>query len=372
MAYYRRIGKSWYYTVRISDANGIRKTVERYGGRTKTEAKQAALDFLATCETTGSYAMVSTMKYADYLDEFLNVYVRPNLKANTQEAYERAIDNIIKPTLGKYTLSQLTPMNIQIVINELSKKYKPSSMDQVLGIIKRSLTQAVDFFNYLSMNPARSVKIPRLEKEVKAETNLEIFGVEEMNKIFRAFPLSHPFFAPIQIAWHTGLRLGECLALQWDDIDMEKQLIYVRHNLNDRHGIELGTPKTKKSARLVPFGQRLKDLLDKIRQIQTDRQKNYEGYYKESNFVCTKRNGEIMTSNAMRFFGVWCKKNIGYGSFHTLRHSHATFLLSEGWTIDDVSKRLGHANTTVTSTTYSHISKERIKKQIEKLEQIYL
>lgn len=370
MAYFRKIGKSWYYSVRITDSCGVRRTIERFGGETKREAQQASLDFLATCETTGRCVKIATMKYSAYLDEFVKLYVKPNLKENTKESYIRAIDNNIKPMLGDYALNELTPMNIQMAINELSKKYSHGSVDQILGIIKRSLRYAVEFFSYLSTNPAKSVRLPKKKADEKTEDEFKVFGVEEIETIFKYFPPTHPFFAPTRLAWLTGMRIGECLGLQWSDIDMERQIIHVRHTLHDRHGLELGTPKTKGSVRIIPFGKKLKDVLEKIRTVQEKRKASFAGYYEVNDFVCTKRDGSVMTADGMRFLGNWCKHEFGFGSFHTLRHSHATFLLAEGWSIEDVSKRLGHANPIITSSVYSHITKERIKNQIKQLEKL--
>lgn len=316
--------------------------------------------------------MVATMTYSDYLDEFMKVYVEPNLKPNSQDAYRRTIKNIIKPALGHFQLNKLTALNIQIAVNGMEEKYSSGSLEQILGIIKRSLTLAVTFFNYLSQNPAKAVHVPKRAKEDKKSKDMEVFGPDEIEKIFLAFPPTHAFFAPTRIAWYTGMRLGECLGLQWKDIDMESQIIHVKHTLLDKHDIELGTPKTKRSIRTVPFGQNLKKTLERIKEIQTARKRLYPAYYEESDFVCTKSNGKIVTADRMRYFNIWCKEKIGFGSFHTLRHSHATYLLAEGWGIDDVSKRLGHSSPQLTSTVYSHISKERIAKLISKLEDLSL
>ena len=370
MAYYRRIGKSWYYTVRITDSKGLRRTIERFGGTTRTQAKQAALDFLASCETTGSYVKVATMKYSVYLDEFMKVYVKPNLRNNTQDPYINYIENIIKPQLGEYTLEKLTPLNIQTMINGLADKYSYRTLEHILAVVKKSLSEAVGFFNYLAYNPAKAVRLPKLKQEETKAEPIVVFDNEDMLKIFEAFPSSHPFYAPIRLAWFTGMRIGECLGLQWEDIDMEKQVIHVRHTLYDKRWVELTLPKTKGSNRLISFGQNLKNVLLTVKENQEIRKKEYAGYYEESDFVCTRDNGQVLTSERLRYFGTWCKKKLGHGSFHTIRHTHATNLFTAGWSIDDVSKRLGHTSSTITSRVYSHVSRNRIEKQIKMLDEL--
>ena len=372
MAYYRKIGKSWYYTVRVTDSNGLRRTIERFGGDTKTEAKKAALDFLATCETSASGRMVKicTMRYGDYLDEFYRMYVIPNLRKNSQESYGRIIQNVIKPNIGNCTLEKLTPVMIQTMINEMTGKYAPATSQLILNIMKKSLHEAVSFFHYIAQNPADAVRIPKntLGQKVKATDAKVCFDREDIEKIFQRFPLPHVFFAPTRLAWHTGMRLGECLALSWDDVDMNTQIIHVNQTLQDRNEIEFCPPKTKNSIRIIPFGSVLKSILLDIRAYQEQQRNVYPDYYNETNLVCTKSDGSVVTSSTLRYFGKWCHEVFGGGSFQTLRHSHASYLLSKGWPLDDVAKRLGHSNVLVTSMVYSHINLARIRGQIDMLD----
>ncbi len=227
------------------------------------------------------------------------------------------------------------------------------------------------------MNPAKPVKLPKNSKKTETEDLAEeskVFTMEEIEMIFDAFPPTHNFYAPIRLAWHTGMRLGECLALQWKDIDMDRQVIHVRHTLIDRNGeMELGTPKSKKSNRVIAYGKKLQEILEKVKEIQEKRKKmllQADEFYEDNDFVCTKPDGRIVTSDNMRYFGKWCKQHLKHGSFHVIRHTHATFLLSKGWHLEEVSKRLGHSGVAITSMIYSHITWDRVNKQIESLDSL--
>ena len=158
--------------------------------------------------------------------------------------------------------------------------------------------------------------------------------------------------------------------LQWEDIDMDQQIIHGRHTLYDKRWVELTSPKTRGSKRIISFGQVLKNVLLTVKEKQNKRKQDYDGYYEENDFVCTKDNGSVMTSESIRYFGKWCKEKLGHGSFHTIRHTHATNLLTAGWSIDDVAKRLGHTNTQITSRIYSHVSHNRIQQQIKMLDEL--
>ena len=102
--------------------------------------------------------------------------------------------------------------------------------------------------------------------------------------------------------------------------------------------------KTLASVRIVSFGEKLYNEFKKQELWQAKNRLKYGSQYKVTGFVCTLKNGRIMTSNSAHYFGSWCRKELGYGSFHSFRHTHASMLLEHGLPLDYVSKRLGHSS----------------------------
>jgi ATP-dependent helicase/nuclease subunit A len=99
------------------------------------------------------------------------------------------------------------------------------------------------------------------------------------------------------------------------------------------------TPKTRCSIRTIPISRQLIDELKAQQHWQKEQRLAYGKYWYKNNFVCTNENGQQMTASRFRYFGEFCKASFGEGSFHSLRHTHATMLLEAGVDLERVSKR---------------------------------
>ena len=371
MAYYRKKGDIWYFTIEIPSPTGERKRVERPGGYSRQEAKAAYRKAIADLEFKRKYDEIN-LSYHDLLDEWMEKYVEVNLSDNTRISYQSKITNHIVPSLGKCKLKDLTAKMLQEFINEKKSSYKKATLKIFVAILKASLSYAVHPCEYLTISPADHLSMPKYKELTALDEDAYIFSREEINKIAERFPEGHKFHVPIQISYHTGMRLGECLALEWECIDFENKLISIKHTLLDKEGVKQGTTKSLSSRRVIPFNAKLYRILKKQSAYQAANKLEYGKYYlgNDTNYVCTERSGEVLTANAMRYFGQWCKKEFGNGSFHSLRHTHASILLENGFSMTYVSKRLGHANVSTTANIYSHVTNSMEDSAKKMLEQI--
>lgn len=372
--YLRKRGDHWYYRIYIGIIDGKRKQIERFGGKTKKEAEKALRVALNSMDVTGLHYEPSKMSFHDYLNEWLENYVKANLKNSTYETYRSAIEKHIKPSLGKYALRAITSALLQKFIG--SKKdegYKKNSLNTMLVILKKSLNYAVQPCEYIKSNPAIYVTLPKYQEAPK---EARAFTSEELKKIFDRFGPETDFYMPIMLAYHTGARLGECLALTWDDIDMDEKIIYIRHTLSDKNGEPVRTiPKSKNSIREIPYIDALGKIL-KARKVREAANKLKYGQFYITNgvpYVCTRENGALMTSNAMRYFGKYCHGILRLdASFHNLRHTHATRLLENGAKLEYVSRRLGHASISITADVYAHVTNKMHERHLDILNQTLL
>ncbi len=358
MAYFRKKGEKWYYTIEINRADGKRKKVERVGGRTKKEAQQAYLVALEELNKYGKVEKPTDITFSDFLETWLKDYVEINLASNTLNSYKSAIENHIKPALGDFKITNISPVMLQKFINDKSIKYSKGTLTVISSVLKKSLSYAVQPCQYIKSSPADYFEVPK-KREEKEETYS--FSKNELQLIFDRFTESHRFYMPIMIAYHTGLRLGECLALQWDDIDEKNNMLSVRHTLIDKQKPpKLSVPKSKNSKRTIPYGDDLHKIFHAHRINQKKKRLEYGQHYKKNDFICTLDDGSVITSDDMRFFGKYCHEKINKkASFHSLRHTHATMLLENNLDLDYVSKRLGHASIATTAKIYSHVTEKR-------------
>ncbi|WP_017414133.1 tyrosine-type recombinase/integrase [Clostridium tunisiense] len=358
---YKR-GDQWYYYFNAGKVDGIYKKICRKGGKTKVEAEKALRKALEEFENTGNSKADNNISISDYFDYWYNNYVLINCKYNTQQAYKVVIENHIKPSFGINKLKNITPLMLQDFIN---KKYRDgfsrASISNFYGVLSGALKSAVYPYQYIKENPMQYVKLPKENTLKENEEDLKVISIGDFNKIIDRFPQGSSFYIPLQIAFHTGLRAAEVCGLTWECIDLDNKTLKVEKILISKgKGIfEFGTPKTKSSIRTITIGSTLATILKRHKIYQSENKLKYGKHYTNSTFVCTKENGENITTDTLKYLSRVINYELGISfNFHSLRHTHATMLVEAGANIKDIQERLGHSRLATTMDTYSHVTKK--------------
>ena len=148
---------------------------------------------------------------------------------------------------------------------------------------------------------------------------------------------------------YTGLRIGELLALTWDDIDFTNGLMKVdkeayRYKQNGVWCTIIDKPKTKSSIRIIPLP---KTLFSKLKEIK--KKSRYE------HIISTNKNTIVDTRSYQKTYERILKKlDIPYKNFHSLRHTFATRAIEMGMDVKTLSEILGHKNPVITLQRYTH------------------
>lgn len=364
MASYRKRGEKWYYTITIKDKNGKWKNVERAGGRTKKECKAAYRDAMRVMDATGVYEEPSKILVKAFLTDWLETSVKVTKKANTYKSYESVVRIHLIPAFGSMHMQSVTPKFLQQFINEKKESgLSRASLKVIVSALKTAFTYAVSIDGCISTNPSLNITIPRYEIQPE---EVKVFTPSQMDQILSRFSDNQLHMA-ILCAYHLGLREGECCALRWSDIDMDSCMVAI-HATMLTDGTIQGDTKTYSSCRTLPFGKKFLALLQEEKLRQNKLRLQYGPWWQGADFVCIRDDGKPLTLNAFRYFNVWAKKQFGYGTFHTLRHTHATYLLESGMELELVSKRLGHSSIVITAKTYSHILDKRTAQTVSYLD----
>lgn len=297
------------------------------------------------------------MKHIDWLDQWLNNYIKPTVKQRTFEHYEDIVHRQIVPRLGDYDLEALLPSVLQKFTAELCEQYAVNTVSGIISVLKNSL-KAARKTGIVDREYSHSIQMPKpREKEVSC------FSVSEQKKIERAVLESgKDRLFGIVLCLYTGLRIGELMALKWEDVDFQRGALSVNKTCRDRwqngqYIRQLDTPKTVSSKRIIPIP---KQLLPYLRAIKRRSQ---------SAFVVSGKNGKDvpLRSYQKTFERLLKRESILHKGFHALRHTFATRALECGMDVKTLSEILGHKNATITLNRYAHSLLEHKQEMMNKL-----
>lgn len=262
------------------------------------------------------------------------------IRNSSYNNYLYTIKNRVKPELGDFYVEEITRKMLQEFIIRQSEQLKRETVINITKVLSQSFKYAVNN-EYISESPYRGIKVPK-DKCIK---ELKVFKPEEVARILSVNRFSEQKKNIVNIDYRTGMRIGEILVLKWEDINFSQNFLTVRRTLslyNDGKP-EISEPKTKGSQRRI-------DLDNVSMEIFKSTEKNGE-------YVFCKKDGSIFSRQAIyQSFKRMCKAaNVPYHSFHSMRHTHASVLLSANVHPKIVQERLGHSNISTTLDTYSHL-----------------
>ncbi|MEN6370901.1 MAG: tyrosine-type recombinase/integrase [Armatimonadota bacterium] len=291
----------------------------------------------------------------------------------THLGYSEKINNYISPQLGNIQVERLTASRIDKFLNEIQKNGRKKPMliqdpatgenQEETGISSQTahhcrsiLRAAINWGIRKEVIRLRANPVARTDSiKVKHEEMKTLTAEEAVNLVDAC--LGSIWGMPIVLSLYTGMRQGECLALRWSDVDFTSGTIKVRHSLQYIHGkLSLKVPKNDDSERTFEATPELLELLKKHREIQKLRKLEYGNEYQNLNLVCSMEDGYYMrTSMLCKGLGeIIDKAKITRIRFHDLRHTHISLSLANGESLVRVSRRVGHADPTITLKRYSH------------------
>ena len=291
------------------------------------------------------------MNYTDWLYVWLDNYIKPDAKARTCIRYEQLIRTHIAPRIGGTDINALTPLVLQTFVAELlhsgnrktGQALSANYVNVIISILQNSLKTA-HLSGVADEYIANRIRRPRVQ-----EKQVACFSCGEQKKIENYILNSgKDKLLGIVLCLYTGLRIGELLALTWDDIEFGKGLLFVSktcHDGNDgkNHIRMIDTPKTAHSRRVIPLPKPILSLLKGMKKRS------------ECAYIVADGDRPVFVRSYQRTFELLLKKlNIPHKGFHSLRHTFATRALECGMDVKTLSEILGHKNPMVTLNRYVH------------------
>ena len=272
---------------------------------------------------------------------------------NTRASFQGNLDKWVYPAIGDIKLPEITSAQISALLLDMQGKGKAHATVVKVYTILNSLFKMAYLSDMIARNPMDKVERPKPRKdEIKPQT-AQAYTAQEVRDILTALegePLKWRAF--IHLLIDTGVRRGEALAVQWEDIDFQENTILICRNLcyTPDKGIYLDTPKNGR-CRMVDVGEDTLQLLKQIRE-----QQGAGGKY-----IFTQDNSlePMHPTSPTHYFRQFSKRN-GIKDFHPhkLRHTFASVAITAGADVVSVSETLGHSDTAVTLRMYTHANDE--------------
>lgn len=294
---------------------------------------------------------------------------RERVKPRTYSRYRGLIVQHILPELGDTQIDDLGRRQISEFLtahqadgNLRGEALSATSTNLMLTVLNAAFTYACDM-ELLSANPC-----DRVRRVPGPPSRVEAFTREEQRRLEEAIAVSEDrrLFG-IRLCLYTGLRIGELLGLEWQDVDMEKGILHIQKtvyrekNADGEWQLFVDRPKTAASERMVPLpGYLAEDL--RIYRIGT-----------RSEFVIENKKAERMSIRSYQYLFERLTEKAGVRklNFHALRHTFATRALECGMDIKTLSELMGHKNATITLNRYAHSMMDTKIAAMNKLEKLF-
>lgn len=294
------------------------------------------------------------MKLHQIVNRYLET-IKYQIKKRTYLHYQNLYEIYIKKYFGQDT-KRLTNEILNITMQTLLERYSNSLVKTIKSLLNRSLN-----FAYENKIIKKQLFIT-LKIQNKSEKQIECFSQDEQAKLEKyILEKEKHYHYGILISLYTGLRLGELLALKWQNIDFKNKILKISLTiskcLENHKQISLETtPKTNSSIREIPLTA---GLIKILKELKTE----------SCEYVISNKNGQKVDYRTYQksFENLLKRLNIKHYGFHSLRHTFATRLLENGVDIKTISELMGHSSPTITLNRYVHTNMQNKLKAMEKI-----
>ena len=348
------------WSVRFQIEGGKRKRLS--GFRTKKEAQSAYEEYISTEHEQDTAPIQQLEKVSfDRLVELFLQYEKPRIKETSYYDLQNVLNNRVLPYFSRKTVDEIKPLDIVNWQAKLSERYAYPSVKAAVARMSAIYHYAERYHDITNI----MTKVDR-PRNLSPKKEMAAWTPEEFGK-FWAKIYREESKALFLVLYVCGCRKGEAYALTWDDIDFRAKTIRINKSHSKKLQMNQTTsPKTPSSIRTVPIPDFLCDYLKTYRKWQ-EKQGSGATFVFGGDRIMPDTNAERDFKNAIRDSGV---KEI---RIHDLRHSCATYLISQGINIVAVSKRLGHSSVEQTLNTYAHLfdaDKEKMLVSLQNLSSV--
>ena len=346
------------------DENGLPKT-KNVLAKTKGECIEKLKALKSTITPDTPIKLKADMLFGEWLDYWYETYCKPNARPATQRTYEGYIRLYLQPRLGSIPMNKVTTSDIQQMCTWMMTEAR---MDQKNGDSGLSDSQVINCYSLcdrvlekavaeklIVRNPAKGCKLPpNRPKEMK------VLSREDTQKVLIQAKEEN-YYELFLLEFATGLRLGELMALQWDDVDLVTGELRINKQVNlVGSKLVISEPKTKAAVRTLILPPSVRRVLAEYK-TRVNSRWLFPSPKKEDLPI-------IPSAVSRRLHTLLEHAGCEQVRFHDLRHTFATNALAHGMDIKTLSAILGHVSSATTLNTYSHITDEMRQRAAVKID----
>lgn len=348
----------------------IKKTKTIHG--TIKDAKIELAKFVADVQK-GMYVEGKSLKFEDFVEIWKRDYGSKELAPSTYNRYLGMLNSRIIPYFSHFHVDKIKPTDIMQFYDLLSrdtqiirkknnngkKTGKPLSSKTIVEhhrLLHAMLQRAV-YWQMIVSNPAERVQPPKTKKPKRK------YYDDEQSKalVSNLMELTEDQFkykVAIILTVFTGVRLGELMGLEWNDINFREGIVSINRSSQylAEKGVFTKTPKTESSIRDVAIPKFVVSLLEEYKYWYDNQKALFGELWYDSNRLFVQADGKPMHPSTISKWFEKFVEQIGLPviNFHGLRHTNATLLIAQNIDVSVVAARLGHAQITTTYNFYVH------------------
>lgn len=347
----RKRGSTWSFQIYlgINQENGKPKFTSRTGFNTKKEAEKACAKMISELNAQ-SMIFDKTMTFGQFGSYWMDTK-KESVRESTLMGYRDRIVLHMYPHFQNIRLEDINEIRIRKWMKWLFEKLSSGNAVDSFKLFRQMIRKAIRK-RILQYDPFDEIETPKFERK-----KMEVWTKHDIDKLL-SISVNSVYYPVFYLAIATGMRQSEILGLQWDAVNFDNNTISVRSVLDHKTRQIVEKTKTASSTRSVLVSDECMDMLRKHRIKQKERKLSLGTGYTDSDMVCTTEIGtQIRARNLLRAYYHYIQRaGLKRITFHELRHTHATILLSEGLEPAIIKDRLGHSSIDVTIDIYSHVT----------------
>ena len=361
----------WEITVELPKDPVTGKRIRKYKtvkNVTKKEAEQIMRKMIVEIEK-GYYVDNDKITVYEWMEAWLETYIVPTVSPTTLSGYRGMIKRYITPLIGHVQVQQLSTLAVQSWVNSL--KVSPSSGKEMTAatvkhtyhVLKGAMDKAV-VAGIISRSPCQGIVLPKGRKKPAI-----VYTEQQIKELIQAAKGTEMELI-IDMELCMGLRRGELLGLQWDDIDWVANTVHIHRNRVVVNGKSvLKDPKTEAGDRVIDIPVQLTQKLRKHQQQCKKNQLAMGAAYTISDFIIVHPDGKPIYPEyvSQLLTKLQIKAGLPQCRFHDLRHLCASIMLKQGVPAKVAQERLGHADIQTTLNIYSHVLPSSAKEAADKI-----